>query len=40
MALTFLIVPVLALYFLGETLTLRYAIGALLIMAGLLVIHS
>ena len=40
MALTFCIVPVLAASFLGETLTLRYAIGAALIMAGMIVING
>lgn len=40
MALTFCAVPLLAWGLLGETLSLRYAMGAGLIMAGLVVINS
>ncbi len=40
MALTFCAVPLLAWYLLGETLSLRYAVGALLIVAGLLVVNA
>lgn len=40
MALTFCFVPILASTFLGETLTLRYCIGALLIVSGMAVINS
>lgn len=40
MALTFVIVPLLALAFLGEALTWRYWLGAALIMAGLIVTQS
>jgi len=40
MALTFVIVPLLAALFLKEPLTLRYAFGASLIMAGLVIVQS
>ncbi|NGO51262.1 EamA family transporter [Allomesorhizobium camelthorni] len=40
MALTFCAVPLLAWFLLGETLSLRYAIGAGLIIAGLLVVNA
>lgn len=40
MALTFCAVPVLAWALLGETLSLRYAVGAGLIVAGLLVVNG
>lgn len=40
MALTFCFVPLLASLFLGEALTLRYAIGAVLLIAGMIVINS
>lgn len=39
-ALGFLFVPILSYVLFGEALTLRYFIGAFLIMAGLTVIHS
>ncbi len=39
-ALGFLFVPILSFALFGEALTLRYFIGAFLIMAGLTVIHS
>ena len=40
MALTFCAVPLLAWLFLGEALSLRYAVGAGLIIAGLLVVNA
>ena len=40
MALTFCFVPLLASVFLGEALTLRYALGAFLIIGGMLVING
>ena len=40
MALTFVFVPVLAFFFLGEEFTLRYFIGALMIIVGLNIIQS
>jgi len=40
MALSFVIVPLLAAWWLGETLTLKYAAGASLIMVGLVVVQS
>ena len=40
MALTFCFVPLLASVFLGETLTLRTAIGAVLLICGMIVINS
>lgn len=40
MALTFVFVPILSFFFLGEQFTIRYFIGALLIMAGLNVIQN
>ncbi|MHB0951007.1 MAG: EamA family transporter [Allorhizobium sp.] len=40
MGLTFFFVPLLAQIFLGETLTLRYAFGAALIIAGLIAINA
>jgi len=39
MALTFVIVPILAAFFLGEVMTLKYVIGAGLIICGLLLTH-
>lgn len=39
MALTFVLVPMLASIFLGETITLKYIIGACLIISGLLLTH-
>ena len=39
MALTFCFVPILAMLFLGETLSLRFAAGMALIMAGMLVVN-
>lgn len=40
MALTFCFVPLLASVFLGEALTLRYALGAVLIVGGMFVINT
>jgi len=40
MAMTFVLVPILAAIWLGDTITLRYAGGAACIIAGLLIIHS
>ncbi len=40
MALTFCVVPLLAWLLLGETLSLRYGVGAALIVAGLLVVNA
>ncbi|MBD9374366.1 transporter [Rhizobium sp. ARZ01] len=40
MALTFCFIPLLASIFLGETLTLRYFVGAFLIIGGMVVINS
>jgi len=40
MALSFVLVPILAAMWLGETVTLKYAIGAALIIAGLVVIQT
>ena len=40
MALTFLAVPILSIFFLGETLNLKYWIGTALIIAGLIIIQS
>lgn len=40
MALTFCIVPLLALVFLGEPVSLKYALGSAMIMTGLLVING
>ena len=40
MALTFCFVPLLANLFLGEALTLRYALGAVLIIGGMFVING
>ncbi|NRP72034.1 putative 4-amino-4-deoxy-L-arabinose-phosphoundecaprenol flippase subunit ArnE [Ensifer psoraleae] len=40
MALTFCFVPLFAAFFLGETLTIRYAAGAALIIGGMIVINS
>jgi len=40
MALTFVLVPLLAALWLGETLTLKYAFGAALIIAGLAIVQS
>jgi drug/metabolite transporter (DMT)-like permease len=39
-ALTFCFVPLLAALFLGEALTLRYAVGAALIIGGMVIINS
>ena len=40
MALTFVIVPLLAVWLLGESVNLKYAFGAALIIAGLLLTHA
>ena len=40
MALTFLAVPILSIFFLGETLSLKYWVGTALIIAGLTIIQS
>jgi len=40
MALTFVIVPLMAALWLGETLTLKYAMGAALIIAGLVIVQT
>ena len=40
MALTFVLVPLLAALWMGETVTLKYAIGAALIIVGLIVIQT
>lgn len=40
MALTFVLVPLLAAFLMGETVTLKYAIGAALVITGLVVIQS
>ena len=40
MALTFLAVPILSIFFLGETLNLKYWIGTALIIVGLIIIQS
>ena len=40
MALSYVLVPLLAVAFLGETLNWRYGAGALLIIAGLLIVQS
>lgn len=40
MALTFVLVPLMASFWLGETLTLKYAAGASLIIIGLLIVQS
>ena len=40
MALTFCLVPLLAAVFLGEAVTLRYALGAALIISGMIIINS
>ncbi|MDI6838223.1 transporter [Ciceribacter thiooxidans] len=40
MGLTFFFVPLLAQMFLGETITLRYVIGTVLIIAGLITINT
>jgi len=40
MALTFVAVPLLAIAFLGETVNLKYAIGAALIISGLVLTHA
>ena len=39
-ALGFLFVPILSILLFGEVLTLRYFVGAFLIMAGLIIIHT
>lgn len=40
MAMTFVLVPIMAALWLGDSLTLRYGLGAACIIAGLLIIHS
>jgi len=40
MALTFVLVPLMAALWLGETVTLKYAIGAALIIAGLMIVQT
>lgn len=40
MAMTFVLVPILAFFWLGDSLTLRYGMGVACIIAGLLIIHS
>ena len=40
MALTFVMVPILAYFWLGETLTLRYIMGGLLILVGLVIVQT
>lgn len=40
MALTFIIVPLMSVMWLGETVSLRYALGAALIVAGLIVVQT
>jgi len=40
MGLTFCFVPILAQLFLGETVTIRYAVGAVLIVLGMIAINS
>lgn len=40
MALTFVLVPLLASIWLGETITLKYALGVALIMIGLIIVQS
>lgn len=40
MALTFVLVPLMAALWLGETLTLRYALGAVFIIIGLLIVQT
>ena len=40
MALTFVMVPILAAFWLGETMTLRYVVGAGLILVGLLIVQT
>ena len=40
MAMTFVLVPIMAYFWLGDAITLRYAGGAACIIAGLLIIHS
>ena len=40
MALTFVMVPILAIFWLGETITLRYIIGGLLILVGLVIAQT
>jgi drug/metabolite transporter (DMT)-like permease len=40
MGLTFCFVPLLAQYFLGEALTLRYLLGVILIIGGMIAINS
>ena len=40
MALTFVLVPLFAALWLGETLTLKYALGAALIITGLVIVQS
>lgn len=40
MALTFVLVPLLAALWMGETVTLKYAVGAALIITGLVVIQT
>jgi len=40
MAMTFVLVPIMAYFWLGDAITLRYAGGAACIITGLLIIHS
>lgn len=40
MALTFIMVPILAIFWLGETITLRYVIGGSLIIVGLIITQT
>ena len=40
MALTFVLVPLLAVFWLGETVTVRYVLGAILIILGLIISQS
>jgi len=40
MALTFVIVPILAIFFLGESVNLKYVLGAALIISGLVLTHA
>jgi len=40
MALTFVLVPLMAALWLGETITLKYALGAALIIAGLVIVQT
>lgn len=40
MALTFVVVPILAIFWLGETITTRYVIGGVLIISGLFIAQT